>query len=94
MTSSIVWRVTGDNIVPCSGNAPFWDLPPPRTFPYDHFRDHDDWPSYLCWTTLKGPETLNYLFMVQGWYPPTKILDPLRDQEGCLELSDEIPRRC
>ena len=23
-----------------------------------------------------------------------KILDPLRDQEGCLELSDEIPRRC
>ena len=36
-------------------------------------------------------------------YPPgsggglsfyVKILDPLRDQEGCLELSDEIPRRC
>ena len=23
-----------------------------------------------------------------------KILDPLLDQEGCLELSHEIPRRC
>ena len=23
-------------------HAPFWDVPPPRTFPYDHFRGHDD----------------------------------------------------
>ena len=30
-----------------------------------------------------------------GGYPPyVQILDPLRDQEGCLELSDEIPRLC
>ena len=30
-----------------------------------------------------------------GEYPPyVQILDPLMDQEGCLELSDEIPRRC
>ena len=38
-----VYRLScGDNFVPCFGDAPFWDLPPPRTFPYDHFRDHDD----------------------------------------------------
>ena len=69
----------------CASDAPFWDLPPPHTFLYAPFRGHDDSPSYLCSTTLKGQ---------WGVSPYVKIQVPLRDQEGCLELSHEIPRRC
>ena len=66
----------GDGAVSCDDDAPGWDLPPPRTFPYDHFRGYDDWPSYLRPTIHKGRGG--------GVSSYVKILDPLRDQEGGL----------
>ena len=61
----------------------FPDVSPP---PWDE--QIDEWVLNIeCYPVGSGRGISSYASYV-------KILDPLRDQEGCLELSDEIPRRC